>query len=172
MCAVMLVMATGCSSTGGDTAEGTEAAPAETKAPPAAPQTASVADPGKVIQQATFDGPKGKFELGVVGLTARGRLADLTLTLTPHYPGKTSVLAVGYFTGVYPEVTLVDPVNLKRYLVVKDSSGKMLGAGNESYNIDQPNTLSYTFAAPPEDVETLDVYFASFPPFRGVQVTR
>ncbi|GAB2855816.1 hypothetical protein GCM10022221_64240 [Actinocorallia aurea] len=167
---MVLVLATGCSGIKGDPAPDTKAEPGEA----ASQQTASVADPGKVIQQASFDGPKGKFELGVVGLTARGKLADLTLTLTPHYPGlpQPSVLAVGYFTGVYPEVTLVDPVNLKRYLVVKDSSGKMLGAGNEAYNIDQPNTLSYTFAAPPEDVTTLDVYFAGFPPFRTIPVSR
>ncbi|WP_148086028.1 hypothetical protein [Actinocorallia herbida] len=171
VCAVVLALSAGCSTAG--PSEESPGSP-ETAAATQAPQSAQVADPAKVLAQATFDGPRGKFELGVVSLTARGRLADLTLTMTPHYPGfaEKSVLAVGYFTGVYPEVTLVDPVNLKRYLVVKDSAGAMLGAGNEAYNIDRPNTLSYTFAAPPGDVGTLDVYFASFPPFRGVPVTR
>ncbi|WP_106397252.1 hypothetical protein [Actinocorallia populi] len=155
---------------------GCSAGKAENDAPQGAadvPQsTPAVADPGSTLAQATFDGPKGEFGLAVVSLTARGRLANLTLTLTPSYPGKDSVLAFIYFGGEPPEVSLVDPVGLKRYLVVKDSAGNALGSGNENYNVGRPNTLNYTFAAPPEDVATVDVQFDDYPPFRNVPISR
>ena len=169
VCAMVLVA--GCSAGGG----GDGAPPKAADAPRSAetPQSdVAVADPGRTIAQAAFDGPKGKFELAVVSLTARGRLANLTLTLTPHYEGKESALAFIYFGGNAPVVSLVDPVNLKRYLVVKDSEGNSLGSGNENYNIGQPNTLSYTFAAPPENVASVDVQFDDYPPFRDVPVSR
>ncbi|MEO3785716.1 hypothetical protein ABGB12_20500 [Actinocorallia sp. B10E7] len=132
----------------------------------------AVADPGKALARATFDGPSGKIELAVVSLTARGRLANLALSLTPHHPDKTSMGAFLYFGYYVPEATLVDPVNLKRYLVVKDSEGAALGAGNVNYNLNQPNTLQYTFAAPPENVKSIDVHFGDFPPFRNVPISR
>jgi len=161
-----MVLVAGCG------AGGSGDAPASKSAADAPQGEVSVADPGSALGQAAFDGPKGEFELAVVSLTAKGRLANLTLSLTPHYPGKTSVLAFLYFSGDYPVVSLVDPVGLKRYLVVKDSAGNMLGSGNENYNVDQPNTLNYTFAAPPEDVASVDVHFDDFPPFRNVPVSR
>lgn len=161
-----MVLVAGCS------AGGTGDGPASKGAADAPQGEVSVADPGEALTRAAFDGPKGKFELAVVSLTAKGKLANLTLSLTPHYPGKTSVLAFLYFSGDYPVVSLVDPVNLKRYLVVKDSAGNMLGSGNENYNVDQPNTLNYTFAAPPENVSSVDVHFDDFPPFRNVPVSR
>jgi hypothetical protein len=157
-----------------------EREPEERNGPAAAPGAASavsVADPAKVIAKATFDSPQAagaKIEVGVVSLKANGRLADLTLVLTPNVPGVADTTVYRLVGEHAPDVALVDAVNLKRYVVVRDSTGRDM---QPSYVVQkltngQPTLQNYTFAAPPENVRTVDVHFGPFAPFRGVPVER
>ena len=131
----------------------------------------SAAAPGVPIAKATFGARGGNVEVGLLSLTARGKLAHLAMTLTPDVTVK-DTLGVGFFgrPDMYP--SLIDPVNLKRYKVVRDSSGTFLGDGNPSMKAGAATTMNFTFAAPPENVQTIDVQYGEFPPFRNVQITR
>jgi hypothetical protein len=148
--------------TGGPSGEGTVVKP---KSAP------SAADPGVPIAKATFGARGGNVEVGLLSLTARGKLAHLAMTLTPDatVTGTVGVLLFGR-PDMYP--SLIDPVNLKRYKVVRDSGGVVLGDGNPSIRPGAATTINFTFAAPPENVQTVDVQYGDFPPFRNVQITR
>jgi hypothetical protein len=164
--AVGLLVA-GCGSSGGSGASGKAGEGTDAATGPIA-----VADAGKPIAQASFDAAGGKFGLAVVSLSANGKLAQLALSLTPHsaQPGYLNVY--NFFGGTIAEASLVDPVNLKRYVPVKDSSGHALSSGNAGLAKDQANTMNYTFAAPPDNVKTISVQFGDFPPFRNIPISR
>ncbi|WP_067477038.1 hypothetical protein [Actinomadura hibisca] len=171
---------TGCSVLGGDSSSGDggggggagpgKAANAVGKGEP------KVADPAKPLVKITTGSAKGPVELAVVSLSARGRLAHLTLSLTLR--GSTEGInggsenLYGVNGGNFPAVSLLDAVNLKRYVVVKDSADREVGSGNPTFTPNQPSTLSYTFAAPPENVQAVDVQFGYFPIFRNVPIER
>ena len=136
-------------------------------------------DPGKVVVKATFPSPLADgatVEVKIHGLRAAGRLAVLTASLTPRVPGRydedISPYDINGEHGVEPY--LVDTVNLKRHLVLKDAKGSALGSDdvytNGSNNV--PMYVSYTYAAPPPNVRTMDVYVGEWPPFRDVPVER
>jgi len=137
----------------------------------------ATAAPGETIVKATFDSPAApgaKVEIGVVELRVTGRLAQLTLSITPRVPGSEDT-TVYYLTGSSePNVSLIDTVNLKRYVVVKDTSGKLLQPDYIATRLTngRPNVQTYMFAAPPENVRTVDMTFGQWPPFRDVPVTR
>ena len=139
--------------------------------------SAATVGPGKSIARATFDSPAApgaKVEIGIVELRVTGRLAQLTLAITPRVPGSGSPTVYELTGGLDPNVSLVDNVNLKRYVVVKDSSGTLLQPDwiKVSLHNGQPNAQTYMFAAPPEAARSVDVVFGQWPPFRNVPVTR
>ncbi|MQA87423.1 MAG: hypothetical protein GEV03_23050 [Streptosporangiales bacterium] len=118
-----------------------------------------------------------------MSLQVKGRLATLTLTWTPKFPkaaaqddvwgdSSLSLFEMAGETSVW--MTLVDPVNLKRYNVVRDGSGNWLqtNENNTETRNGRPLTAHYTFAAPPPQVEKLDVYANDIVLFRDVPVTR
>jgi hypothetical protein len=134
--------------------------------------------PNKTIASATFDSPAArgtaKVEIGVVELRVTGQLAQLTLLITPRVPGNGSPNVYELTGSLDPNVSLIDNVNLKRYVVVKDSVGTLLQPdwiGTHLRN-EQPNPQTYMFAAPPETVRTVDVVFGQWTPFRNVPVSR
>jgi hypothetical protein len=134
--------------------------------------------PNKTIASATYDSPAArgtaKIEIGVVELRVTGQLAQLTLLITPRVPGNGSPNVYELTGGLDPNVSLIDNVNLKRYVVVKDSAGTPLQPdwiGTHLRN-ERPNAQTYMFAAPPETVRTVDVVFGQWPPFRDVPVSR
>ncbi|GAA2603804.1 hypothetical protein SMC26_03830 [Actinomadura fulvescens] len=131
-----------------------------------------VVDPSKLVVKTTADSTLGKVDLGIAGLTVRGRLAHLIVSLTPHVPpGRPSPTL--YRLNGTNDASLLDTVNLKRYVVVKDSGGSQLGPGiHDDLNNDAPNTLTFTFAAPPENVKAVDVQIGKFPIFRDVPIER
>ncbi len=121
---------------------------------PAASRTTSFRAPGNT---------PGTVDVGFVDLKVGGRLATLTLVWTPRYTGfpRDKEISVFDMFGAHsPAVTLVDSVNLKRYVVVQDNRNVELGAsGPRTKTVNNtPVSASYTFAAPPADVRTLDVY--------------
>lgn len=145
---------------------------------PAAAAVAPTANPGKPIVKAAFDSPiapGAKVDVAVLGLDVHGKLARLTLSITPRVVGgddKPSVYELNGNQG--PDVALIDTVNLKRYVVVKDSAGTQLQPDYITVQLvnEQPNVQTYTFAAPPPGVAKVDVVFGRWAPFRNVPVGR
>jgi hypothetical protein len=116
-------------------------------------------------------------DLAIAKFEVRDKLATLTVSYTVHDPeaepdAKFSLYELNDEQPLY--VTLVDPVNLKRYNVVKDSSGQALQSGEVETKVplDGSTTAQYTFAAPPADVTEIDVMVGDWPPFRDVPITR
>ncbi|MFB4319922.1 hypothetical protein [Actinomadura sp. 21ATH] len=162
---------TGCLGTDGDAAQPARGTGAR---PPSG--TIGTADPDKVIARQTFGSPiadGATLEIGIIELKVSGRLAHLTLVLTPRNAGSDQV-SVSQLNGrSAPDVALLDTVNLKRYRVVRAGSRQL----QPHYIFDKvrnnrPNVQTYTFAAPPESVRAVDVSFGQWAPFRNVPVTR
>jgi len=140
--------------------------------------TPGVADTSKAIIKATFDAPfapNGKVDVAIHSFKRRGKLVDLVFSLTPRLPegqehhekqlSPFDILGDQSFT-----VTLIDTVNMKRHVVVKDSRGKELKPDDvwTETHLGQPMVLTYTFAAPPENVTKMDVHIANWAPFTDV----
>ncbi|REE96207.1 hypothetical protein [Thermomonospora umbrina] len=133
-------------------------------------------DTSRVIASQTFDSPiaaGAELEVGIAALRVSGRLAHLTVVLTPRVPGQEQMSVYGLNGGSAPDVALLDTVNLKRHRVVK-AGGKELQPDAIFVKLrnGQPNVQTYTFAAPPEGVDAVDVSFGQWAPFRDVPVTR
>ncbi|WP_344587240.1 hypothetical protein [Actinomadura vinacea] len=163
---------TGCGG-GDDSGQQADSGPADTRP---AKQVAVTADPSKTIARQTFNSPifqGATLEVGIIDLKVSGPLAHLTLVLTPRNAGSDMVNVYSLNGNSDPDVGLLDTVNLKRHKVVK--------AGNrplqphfifDKIRNNQATVQTYTFAAPPANVRTVDVSFGQWAPFRSVPVTR
>ncbi|TDC67862.1 hypothetical protein E1200_13500 [Actinomadura sp. GC306] len=136
-------------------------------------------DVGEPITKATFDSliePGAKVDIAIMGLRVRGRLATLLTQFTPRIPpggeDKPSPYELNGRDGL--GTSLIDPVNLKRYVVVKDFRGKELETNDITTRIpnNQTGNFSFTFAAPPDNVKAVDVQIGSWPTFRDIPVER
>lgn len=171
----------GCSlpGTDGPSSSSSSSSPAGGRKAAGAVGSASFDDAAKPLVKGTFDSPiaqGAKLDIAVMGLRAKGRLATLTVQLTPHVPpgGPTRVNAYRLNGEHGLGTALIDPVNLKRYVVVKDSGGKELQTDEIFTNManDQPTPFYFTFAAPPENVKSADLQIGTWPTFRDVPVER
>lgn len=106
----------------------------------------------------------------------RGKLAVVDLNFTVDLPDKSADETFALFQlngNALIEPNLIDTFNLKRYGAVVDTSGRNLGSGELSRVTNGTTTpTSFTFAAPPADVRSLDFHLGRFPPFRDLPVTR
>ncbi|WP_165970530.1 hypothetical protein [Actinomadura sp. 6K520] len=134
---------------------------------------------GEPVTKGTFDSPiapGAKVDIAIMGLKARGRLATLTTQFTPRIPpgGETNPNPYELNGRNGLGTSLIDPVNLKRYVVVKDSGGKELETHDIFTHIanNQTGHFAFTFAAPPEDVRAVDVQIGSWPTFRNIPIER
>lgn len=138
------------------------------------------AQPGEALAKKTvpaLNSKDGTVEIAIRALKVEDRLMRLTMSFAPKFPSAAPDESINLFemhgkSTMY--VTLVDPVNLKRYVVVKDADRKALEpdqvftAAVNGASV----TGTWTFAAPPADVEKLDVQVGEFPPFSDVEVQR
>ncbi|OLT12522.1 hypothetical protein BJF79_22055 [Actinomadura sp. CNU-125] len=142
---------------------------------------AAVDTVGEAIVKTTVGAPPqapvAQVEIAVIGLKVRGRLATLTVQMTPRLPDDAendtaSPYELNGDEGLDP--VFIDPVNLKRYVVVKDSRGRELQTDDIRTDLtdDRTGTLRFTFAAPPEHVKALDLQLGEWPTFRDIPVTR
>ncbi|MBE1534181.1 hypothetical protein [Actinomadura algeriensis] len=136
------------------------------------------AERGDPVAKQTFTSPVAKgatADIAIMQLSVSGKLAVLDVQYTPHVPGKDgNNYSLSQLHGIEPPVALIDSVNLKRYVVVRDSSNSELQS-NLTYSSTengQPAALQFTFAAPPESVRKIDVQVGSWPTFRSVPVER
>lgn len=132
----------------------------------------------KPVAKATFDSPMApgaKVDIAVMGLRVKGRLATLTLQWTPHVTGSANTPTPYRLNGEHGlDASLIDAVNLKRYVVVSDSGYRNLESDVVLTNLpnDQATLTTHTFAAPPANVKSIDVQLGSWPAFRDVPVER
>ncbi|HEY8480772.1 MAG TPA: hypothetical protein VIL71_13185 [Spirillospora sp.] len=135
---------------------------------------------GKPLTKATFDSPiasGAKIDIAIMGIKVHGKLATLTAQFTPHLPAGSETTHPNLYemNGEYSiQAALIDNVNLKRYVVVEDSSTTQLQT--HEINVRIPNhkthTFTFTFAAPPESVKKVDVQIGQWPTFRNIPVER
>lgn len=168
----------------GDTADGAATGSAETDATGTGSSETDTAAgdasvPTQTLAKATFPAyfTKGAtVDVAIHRLKRRGRLLELSFSLTPHAPvgsgARESLNPYRLLGRSSFHVALIDTVNLRRHRVVKDSSGKELKPDDvwTTILLDQPNLLTYTFAAPPENVTKMDVHVANWPPFHDIPV--
>lgn len=143
-------------------------------APTSGPTSSGVPSVSKQVTM-PIPGSQGEtFTLGFASLKVRGQLATLTLTWTPHGIGSDadSINDMNGGVGDNGEISMVDTVNLKRYVIVKDSEGYGLESDKVDTQAanDQAVPATYTFAAPPANA-SMDVYLDQRPVFESVPVT-
>jgi len=172
------LLASGCQLVGGGDNENKPSGKAAPSAGATSP-AASAAVPAPAKKSTTYQalGPGGTVTVGFQGLQVRGQLAVLSLTWTPKVPGGSigniDHWNVSQMISGQPasggNVTLVDGRNLKRYVIVQDSHGHLLGSNGDNGDLTINNTGpdaksgqtvpgTYTYAAPPPNVTSIDVY--------------
>ena len=189
LCAVLMLGGCGGGDDdGGDNPDGadTPAATAESggtnEAEGTATPTAGTVEEEPLAQQAVRarTTPSATVDVAVLSLKVDGELATLELSFTPHDPepeDPDAQYSVEELHGRAPTallITLVDPVNLKRYMVVNDSRDNALETNTATarVDLDQTITTKHTFAAPPPDVTKIDVSVGDWPTFRNVPIER
>ena len=127
--------------------------------------------PGEPLGSVTVPinfGDGGELDMSVTDLAVAGDLMRVAITFTMSLPTGAEDTAIGAVitanesapaAGIFPEV--IDPVNLKAYEVVAgyvpNGTGIYLGD-------DAPRTLVFYFAAPEDQVDTVDVVVSSQTP--------
>jgi hypothetical protein len=163
------------------TPEATTAPPEETATPTPTPSAApGEVDQGTALAEQTVKARGSRstvIDLSVLSLEVNDELAALTLSYAVQDPKAApdeewSLYDLNDQQPLY--VSLVDPVNLRRYKVVMDSDGQALESGAVETKV--PNegstTAQHTFAAPPADVAEIDVAVGDWPAFRDIPITR
>ena len=149
-----------------------------TASQPAGKGDGRAANPAKALAKGTFPSevaPGATVDIALDALKADGRRARLSVTMTPHVRGSSERLTPNQQNDSSSHnETLIDPVNLKRYVVVKDSAWQDVQNNDVTTNLtnERPNALSYTFAAPPQGVNQVDVQIGLWPTFPRVPVAR
>ena len=168
-------------------------APAPPSATPAqSTQSGTPAPPAPAQAPATGAAAIATQESDVAGVDASildvKRTGADTLTVRWQYRNKTAeqkelMKSLTYIVntwayGLAAETYLVDPVNKKKYLVVKDAEGFPLAAklDSTSTNLVLPANQTLTtwakFPAPPADVSKITVYVPRVAPFEDVPISK
>ena len=110
-----------------------------------------------------------------VALTQVQRASGDTLTVRWSYRNRTQEAEP--VTGEIVETYLVDPVNRKKYLIVRDENDLPVGGQDGDPNrgglpAGQALTAWAKFAAPADDVEQISVYIPNVPPFKDIPISR
>ena len=137
---------------------------------------------GALVREATeLPAPVAEAELsvGVHGVTG----VEVALTQVQRASGDTLPVRWSYrtqeakpVTGEIGETYLVDPVNKKKYLIVRDANGLSVGGQDGDPNrgglpAGQTLTAWAKFAAPADDVEQISVYIPNVPPFEDIPIS-
>ncbi|MFI7126950.1 hypothetical protein ACIBQ1_14745 [Nonomuraea sp. NPDC050153] len=109
-------------------------------------------------------GQHGKARVDILGLKRQGRTLSLNWTITA-LDGKVNVhngLGTGPLDMTVSAVSLIDPVNAKRYRVARNGTGqdaKCVCSGTQGQFLEkgETSTLYAVFAAPPADVTKINI---------------
>lgn len=136
------------------------------------------------VETVTYDIPTGDIDgtitVGFHSLKVRGETMELTLTYTPEFEGGDSYnlweLNGRDHSVVAP--ALFDRENLKRYDILRDGpswdSADVWNSRQAVTELNSGDTQVYqaTFAAPQDDIDTINVAVSGAPEFENVQVER
>jgi hypothetical protein len=182
--AVALVLgATACDGIGGgDDRSSSSAATTTSGGGASAPRDGSLDERTAIASRpASFDDVSVRFDL--ISLRRSGNLATLRFTATNTTPGTSedtdkewsifSDLASGPNEYTVNGVYLVDPAHSKRYPTATDSADDCVCSSTSGVDIvpTQSREFSATFAAPPQDVASVDVYVPGAGTFENVPVS-
>lgn len=172
------ILATGCQfgGAGADDGKDTKSTGSGKAQAVASPQASSGQPPVSKTVSMSIPGEQGQtFTLGFSSLKVKGPLATLTLVWTPHGVGTDTISPYEMLGQNTPgsAVTLIDTVNLKRYVIVRDSSDHELQSDyvTSQTGNNQPLAMSYTFAAPQAN-GSVNVVLGDRSIFESVPVTR
>jgi hypothetical protein len=143
---------------------------AETTTEPPATASATEAPPqeSRAIASRQADvsggGQHGKARVDILGLKRQGRTLSLNWAITA-LDGKVNVhngLGTGPLDMTVSAVSLIDPVNAKRYRVARngtDQNAQCVCSGTQGQFLEkgQTSTLYAVFAAPPADVTKINI---------------
>jgi hypothetical protein len=137
--------------------------------------------------ESTIDGKTIRLE--VTELARSGGIVALTFRLTMDQPPADEIDDRAQVSDTFDDglsegdgeayatldgISLIDTENRKRHLVARDSEGVCVCDGELSgafVHPDAPLTLSASFAAPPEDVEAVDVVIPRFGTLKDVPLS-
>ncbi len=182
-----LVVLSGCS--GGD--DGESAADDPTKTTKAAKEKTGGGadssikvdklDPNDVLAKQTVSMPKNPqdtVEFGLQSLTVEGSIATLRLVVTPRFKSESADEAISlndiYGSGKYLGFYLLDRKNLKRYDIVRNGPKLFASDDGDTKTVNGTPMAAYAvFAAPQDEIPTIDVFMADYwPEFKNVPVKR
>ncbi|MEU8250805.1 hypothetical protein [Nonomuraea sp. NPDC048916] len=144
-----------------------EGEPAESASVPAE-QRSAPPQGGKVIAtleaKATSGGNSGTARVDITALRRQGRTLSLNWTITA-VDGQVNVhngLGTGVFDYSVAAVSLIDPVNAKRYRVARNGTGSdatcvCSGTQGQFLKEGEASTLYAVFAAPPADITKINI---------------
>lgn len=122
--------------------------------------------------------PGATVTIAILGLQVHGQLMTLQLGFTPRDPNQSASATINLFDMAChgnTDVSLVDPVGLKRYVVVQDAGNHDL----EPDSVDgiqavsgQTATGNWVFAAPPASVTSINVQVGDWPTFNNIPIQR
>jgi len=135
-------------------------------------------DPDDVVADATFTVPgteDKKVRFGVESIVVSGATMELRLVMTPEFDDGGRPASFYDATGEAPSLTLIDRENLKEYRVVEADGGGRWFRSDPVFTTALPGqSVGYQafFAAPEDDITTVDVKLAeSMPVFEDVPLT-
>ncbi|WFP17514.1 hypothetical protein [Citricoccus muralis] len=146
------------------------------------PNTQITAD--DAVETVTYDIPNddidGTITVGFHSLKVRGETMELTLTYTPEFEGGNSYNLWQLHSSDHSAVApaLFDRENLKRYDILRAGpeweSGDVWNSSHLVTRLNSGDTQVYqaTFAAPQDDIDTINVAVSAAPEFEDVQIER
>ncbi|MEU8358849.1 hypothetical protein AB0C27_22820 [Nonomuraea sp. NPDC048882] len=153
-----------------------DAATETTPAQSAPPQDTKVIATREVSTGAS--GTHGKARVDITALTRQGRTVSLNWTVT-GLDGKVNVhngLGGGGLDFTVSGVSLIDPVNAKRYRVARNGTGEgaecvCSGTQGQFLEPEESSTLYAVFAAPPADVTKVNIEMPMIGVFTDVPIS-
>nr|WP_311132229.1 hypothetical protein [Nonomuraea gerenzanensis] len=154
----------------------TSAAPETQQARSAPPQDAEVIA-SREVKVGAGD-MYGKARVDVTALRRQGRTLSLNWTVTAT-EGKVNLhngLGGGPLDFTVSSVSLIDPVNAKRYRVARNGTGQdaecvCSGTQGQFLEPEEASTLYAVFAAPPADVTKINIEMPMFGVFTDVPIS-
>jgi hypothetical protein len=188
---VLTAVAVGCGG-GDDDKKSSDAGAAKTSTATSTATTPSGdtrATPAEPIAERDGSIDQHPVKLQIIELKRSGETSELTIRLVATGDTDGAQVAQTFEDGVDQKlktpdaqlenatldgISLIDSKNRKRYLAGRDETNACVcdkGLSNAFVGADAPLVLSVTFAAPPDDVDAMDVVVPRFGTFKDVPVS-
>ncbi|MEV1169784.1 hypothetical protein [Nonomuraea sp. NPDC049784] len=145
---------------------------------PAEEQQTAAPQDTKVIATREVAVKEGKARADITGLKRQGRTLTLNWTVTAT-DGKVNMhngMSTGTLDYTVSAVSLIDPVNAKRYRVARNGTGEdaqcvCSGTQGQFLESGQTSTVYAVFAAPPADVNKINIEMPMIGVFTDVPIS-